>query len=58
LSDRQTIETLLATDEIDALVVIYIPADVSQKPMILEAIAASIAPDVRLEGPTQRCWHA
>jgi acetate---CoA ligase (ADP-forming) len=40
---RQTIATLLATDEIDALVVIYIPVDVSQKPMILEAIAAGIA---------------
>ena len=33
---RQTIATLLATDEIDALVVIYIPVDVSQKPMILD----------------------
>ena len=40
---RQTIATLLATDEIDTLVVIYIPVDVSQKPMILEAIAAGIA---------------
>ncbi len=40
---RQTIATLLATDEIDALVVIYIPVDVSQKPMILEAISAGIA---------------
>jgi acetyl coenzyme A synthetase (ADP forming)-like protein len=39
---RQTIETLLSTDETDALVVIYIPVDVSQRPMILDAIRAGI----------------
>jgi acetate---CoA ligase (ADP-forming) len=39
---RQTLETLLSTDEIDALVVIYIPIDVSQRPAILDAIRAGI----------------
>jgi acetate---CoA ligase (ADP-forming) len=39
---RQTIETLLSTDEIDVLVVIYIPVDVSQRPVILDAIRAGI----------------
>lgn len=39
---RQTIETLLPANEIDALVVIYIPVDVSQRPMILDAIGAGI----------------
>jgi len=39
---RQTIETLLSTDEIDALVVIYIPIDVSQRSVILDAIRAGI----------------
>ena len=40
---RQTIATLLATDEIDALVVMYIPVDASQKPVVFEAIAAGRA---------------
>ena len=35
---RQTIATLLSTDEIDALVVMYIPEDASQRPVIFEAI--------------------
>lgn len=39
---RQTIETLLAADEVDALVVIYIPIDAAQKPVILDAIRAAI----------------
>jgi acyl-CoA synthetase (NDP forming) len=39
---QQTIETLLSTDEIDALVVIYIPVDPSQRPVILDAIRAGI----------------
>jgi acetate---CoA ligase (ADP-forming) len=39
---RQSIETLLSTDEIDALVVIYIAVDVSQRPVILDAIRAGI----------------
>ena len=39
---RQTIETLLSCDEIDALVVIYIPVDASQRPAILDAIRAGI----------------
>ena len=39
---RQTIETLLPCDEIDVLVVIYIPVDVSQRPAILDAIRAGI----------------
>jgi acyl-CoA synthetase (NDP forming) len=40
---RQTIATLLATDELDALVVMYIPVDVSQKSLVFDAIAAGIA---------------
>jgi acetyl coenzyme A synthetase (ADP forming)-like protein len=39
---RQTIETLLASDDIDALIVIYIPIDVSLRPVILDAIQAGI----------------
>ena len=39
---RQTIEALLSSDDIDALVVIYIPIDVSQRPVILDAICAGI----------------
>lgn len=40
---RQTIETVLKADEVDALVVIYIPIDFSQKTKILEAISAGVA---------------
>jgi acetyl coenzyme A synthetase (ADP forming)-like protein len=40
---RQSIETLLTADEVDALVVIYIPIDLAQKAVILEAIGAGIA---------------
>jgi acetate---CoA ligase (ADP-forming) len=47
---RQTIETLLSTDEIDALVVIYIPVDVSQRPVILDAIGAGIEAGRRTGG--------
>src|SRR5919109_637709 len=39
---RQSIATLLATDEIDALVIIYIPVDMSQRQIILDAIRAGI----------------
>ena len=39
----QTIEVLLGADEIDILVVIYIPVAVSQHPLILDAIRAGIA---------------
>jgi acetyl coenzyme A synthetase (ADP forming)-like protein len=39
---RQTIATLLATDEIDALVIIYIPVDMSRRQIILDAIRAGI----------------
>jgi acetyl coenzyme A synthetase (ADP forming)-like protein len=39
---RRTIETLLTADEVDQLVVIYIPIDLAQKPLILDAIAAGI----------------
>ncbi len=39
---QQAIATLLSSDEIDALVVIYIPVDVSQRPTVLEAIRAGI----------------
>jgi acetyl coenzyme A synthetase (ADP forming)-like protein len=39
---QRTIETLLSTDEIDALVVIYIPVDPSQRPVILDALRAGI----------------
>jgi acetyl coenzyme A synthetase (ADP forming)-like protein len=39
---RQSIETLLAADDVDALVVIYIPIDYAQKPVILDAISAGI----------------
>jgi acetyl coenzyme A synthetase (ADP forming)-like protein len=39
---QHTIETLLSTDEVDALMVIYIPIDVSQRPVILDAIGAGI----------------
>ena len=47
---RQTIEVLLATDEIDALVVIYIPVDVSQRPTTLEAVRAGIEAGRRAGG--------
>jgi acetate---CoA ligase (ADP-forming) len=48
---RQTIETLLPTDEIDALIVIYIPVDASQRSVILDAIGAGIEAG-RLAGGT------
>ena len=47
---RQTIETLLSTDEIEALVVIYIPIDVSQRSLILDAIRAGIEAGRRAGG--------
>jgi len=39
---RQTIEVLLTAAEVDALLVLYIPVDVSQKSRILEAISAGV----------------
>jgi acyl-CoA synthetase (NDP forming) len=39
---RQTVATLLATDELDALVIIYIPVDMSRRQIILDAIRAGI----------------
>lgn len=39
---RQAIEVLLTAEEVDALVVIYIPVDVSQQSHILEAISAGV----------------
>ena len=39
---RQTVATLLATDELDALVIIYIPVDMSRRQIILNAIRAGI----------------
>jgi acetate---CoA ligase (ADP-forming) len=47
---RQTIATLLATDELDALVIIYIPVDMSQRPIILDAIRAGITAGRRARG--------
>jgi acetyl coenzyme A synthetase (ADP forming)-like protein len=40
---RQAVETLLASDEVEALVVIYIPVDPSQRLQVLDAIAAGVA---------------
>jgi len=40
---RQAIETLLSVSEVDALVVIYIPVDVSLRSEVLEGIRAGIA---------------
>jgi acetyl coenzyme A synthetase (ADP forming)-like protein len=40
---RQTIEVLLGADEIDALIVIYIPIALTQQPMVLDAVRAGIA---------------
>jgi acetyl coenzyme A synthetase (ADP forming)-like protein len=40
---RQTIETLLSVSEVDALVVIYIPVDVSLRSEVIEGIRAGIA---------------
>jgi acetate---CoA ligase (ADP-forming) len=39
---RQTIEVLLSAAEVDALLVIHIPVDASQKSRILEAISAGV----------------
>jgi acetyl coenzyme A synthetase (ADP forming)-like protein len=39
---RQAIATLLAAEEIDALVIIYIPVDLSRRQVILDAIGAGI----------------
>src|SRR5262249_46147794 len=47
---RQTIETLLSFDEADALVAIYIPVDVTQRPLILDAIRAGIEAGRRAGG--------
>jgi acyl-CoA synthetase (NDP forming) len=47
---RQTIEMLLCCDEIDVLVVIYIPVDTAQRPAILQAIGAGIEAGRRAGG--------
>lgn len=39
---RQTIATLLAAEEIDALVIIYIPVDISRRQVLLDAIDGGI----------------
>jgi len=47
---RQSLETLLAADEIDSLIVIYIPVDVSQRPAVLDAICAAVEAGRRTGG--------
>ncbi len=47
---RQTIETVLASEEVDALVVIYIPVDRAQMAALLHGIRAGVAAGRRAGG--------
>jgi acetyl coenzyme A synthetase (ADP forming)-like protein len=56
---RQTIETVLATDEIDALMVIYIPVGLAETAAIADAVREGVAA-ARARGaaakPVLACW--